>query len=242
MPGQPIRPLSLAGITALCWVGSGPAVMQQRSIRAAETLPAAAVTQNQATQEAGFVSLFNGQSLEGWEGNLEYFRIADGAIVAGDLRRRIPRNEFLCTTQRYSDFDLRLEVKLLGEGQNAGIQFRSRRVPDNHEVSGYQCDVGMMGPERPIWGWLYDESRRNRFLAECPAEQTLDWLRPDDWNHLRIVARGPRIELYLNGHRTVDFTETDSAIARDGVIGLQIHSGPPAEAWYRNIRVQPLTP
>ena len=59
------------------------------------------------------------------------FRIQDGAIVGGPLERRVARNEFLCTTKTYGDFELRLKVKLLGrEGANAGIQFRTRRIPN----------------------------------------------------------------------------------------------------------------
>ena len=84
-----------------------------------------------------FVSLFNGKDFSGWEGNLKMFRIDDGAIVGGNLKKRIPHNEFLCTEKEYGDFELRLKVKALGEGVNAGIQFRTRRIPDHHEVIGY---------------------------------------------------------------------------------------------------------
>lgn len=189
--------------------------------------------------EKDFTQIFDGRSLDGWEGNLDYFRVEEGAIVAGRLDKEIPHNEFLCTERKYSDFELRFEVKLKGTGNNAGVQFRSVRVRDSSEVSGYQCDVGAAS-DRPIWGALYDESRRSRMLAEAPRDALGDWIKTDDWNELRVVARGEQIQIYLNGHQTVDYQEKESDIARTGIIGLQIHSGPPTEAWYRNIRIKVL--
>jgi hypothetical protein len=88
-----------------------------------------------------FTPLFDGKTFEGWEGNMQMFRIEDGAIVAGNLKSAIPRNEFLATKKDYGDFELRLKAKLTGEGDNAGIQIRSRRIPDHHEMIGYQCDI-----------------------------------------------------------------------------------------------------
>ena len=106
------------------------------------------------------VAIFDDKTFAGWEGDLTIFRIQDGAIVGGTLERRIARNEFLCTTKPYGDFELRLKLKLLGgEGANAGIQFRTKRIPNHHEVSGYQADMGT-----GYWGALNDESRRNKVL------------------------------------------------------------------------------
>ena len=195
--------------------------------------------QNAAAQttEEGFQSLFDGTSLESWEGNTAWFRIEEKAIVAGSLKEKIPHNEFLCTKKRYGDFELRLEVKLRGEGENAGVQFRTERIPNHTEVSGYQADVGVAF-KRPVWGALYDESRRKKMLAEGPAEDVPKWVKEGDWNELAISAKGSKIQIRLNGHLTTDYTEEDSTIARDGIIGLQIHSGPPTEALYRNIRIK----
>ena len=180
--------------------------------------------------------LFDGRSFAGWEGNLDVFRIEDGAIVGGSLRQPVARNEFLCTRESFGDFELRLKVKVLGDGANAGVQIRTQRIPNHHEVSGYQADVG-----QGWWGKLYDESRRNKVLAEpaesVPMEQLV---RPGDWNEYRIRCQGPRIQLWLNGVQTVDYTETDEQIPREGVIAVQIHGGPPSEAWYKDIQVRPL--
>ncbi len=189
--------------------------------------------------ESGFAWLFDGQSLNGWEGKEKWFRIEDKSIVAGSLQEKIPNNEFLCTKKRYTNFELRFQVRLKGEGNNAGVQFRSERVPNHHEVSGYQCDVGGAF-DRSVWGALYDESRRNKMLAEGPAAEVKQLTRVGDWNNLWVRCEGPRVQIWLNGKNTVDYREEDPKIPRTGIIGLQIHSGPPTEAWYRAIRIREL--
>ena len=182
------------------------------------------------------VTLFDGKTFRGWEGNLDVFRIEDGAIVGGTLAAKIPRNEFLCTTTSYGDFELAMRVKLLGgDGANAGIQFRTRRIPNHHEVSGYQADMGT-----GWWGALYDESRRNRILSGPDRERMKKVVRQDGWNDYVIRAEGDRIQLRLNGVQTVDYREPDANVERDGLVCVQIHSGPPSEAWYKDIAVTPL--
>ncbi len=106
--------------------------------------PIVAVAQSPAP-ESGFTPLFDGKSLQGWEGDANWFRVDDGAIVAGSASETIPNNFFLATTEQYEDFELRLEAKLVGAGQNAGVQFRTQRIPNHHEVSGYQADMGTAG-------------------------------------------------------------------------------------------------
>ncbi|WP_235934765.1 DUF5722 domain-containing protein [Candidatus Laterigemmans baculatus] len=186
-----------------------------------------------------FKPLFDGSSLSGWNGDPAWFRVEEQAIVAGSLEKPIPHNVFLCTDESFEDFELRLEVKLVGPGENAGVQFRTERIAGSHEVSGYQADMGSAGG-RPVWGSLYDESRRRKMLVEADPEVVRDILRKDDWNRLRIRCEGPRIQIWLNDRQTVDYREADEAIARRGVIALQIHGGPPAEASYRNIRLKEL--
>src|SRR5438067_7229478 len=73
-------------------------------------------------------ALFDGKTLEGWEGDLKVFRVEDGAIVGGSLKQKVARNEFLCTKKEFGDFELRAKVKLLGDGANGGIQFRTKRI------------------------------------------------------------------------------------------------------------------
>jgi hypothetical protein len=199
-------------------------------------------TTGEKSAEKGFVSIFDGKTLAGWEGSEKIFRVRRGAIVAGSLEQPIDHNEFLCTTRKYADFELRLEARLLGEGRNAGIQFRSERIPNHHEVKGFQCDIGEQGAEREklIWGALYDESRRRRFLVEPDSQQLRPHVRVDGWNKFVIRCQGSRIQIWVNGLATVDYLEKEEGIAGSGIIGLQIHGGPPAEASYRKIRIKEL--
>jgi hypothetical protein len=188
-----------------------------------------------ADEPEGFVPIFDGKSFDGWEGNLETFRIEDGAIVGGTLSERIPHNEFLATKKAYEDFELRLKFKILGKGANAGIQIRSQRIENHHEMIGYQADLGDRW-----WGCIYDESRRRKVLAGPPADERGKIVRRGDWNEYIIRCEGKRIQLWINGKQTADFTEPDENIPRRGVIGLQIHGGPPSEAWYKEIRIKEL--
>ena len=190
-----------------------------------------------AGAQPGRVGIFDGKTFAGWEGDRAIFRIQDGAIVGGSLERRVARNEFLCTTKTYGDFELQLKVKLLGgDGANAGIQFRTRRIPNHHEVSGYQADMGT-----GWWGALYDESRRNKVLTGPDQEKMKSVIRVDDWNDYTIRAEGRRIQIWVNGVQTVDYVEEDPTIETTGVIAVQIHGGPPSEAWYKDITLLDLT-
>ncbi len=192
----------------------------------------------QVPLEEGFEWIFDGKTFKGWEGNLKWFRIEEGAIIAGSQEKRVPNNEFLCTTKEYGDFELRLQARLIGkEYRNAGIQFRSRRIENHHEVIGYQCDMGVMG-EKNIWGWLYDESRRRKFLVEAPQKPVTDHFKRDQWNDVVIRCEGEQIKMAINGITTVDYQEKEAGIARQGIIGLQVHGGPAQEASYRHIRIK----
>ncbi len=187
------------------------------------------------SDEKGFVSLFDGKTFKGWDGNLDHFRIEKGAIVGGSLKERVPRNEFLTSAKGYSDFELRLKFKLLGKGANAGVQVRSQRVRNHNEMIGYQPDLG-----EGWWGCLYDESRRKKVLAGPPKEERNKPVKANDWNDYTIRCEGRRIQLWINGKQTVDYTEPDESIPQTGLIGLQIHGGAPSEAWYKEIRIREL--
>ncbi|MEL6106818.1 MAG: DUF1080 domain-containing protein [Planctomycetota bacterium] len=184
------------------------------------------------------IELFDGKTLKGWNGDEKWFRVEDGVIIAGSATERIPHNQFLCTNDVFSDFELSVEAKLVGKGNNAGVQFRTKRIPNDTEVIGYQADIGFVG-NGTCWGALYDESRRRKFLAESP-EKAMKAVKRGDWNTLKVIARGDHIQIYLNGVKTVDYTETEKGIEREGVIALQVHSGPPLEVHYRNLRFRKL--
>src|SRR5262245_32557906 len=184
------------------------------------------------------IPLFDGKSFGGWEGETNsVWRIRDGAIVGGSLNGN-PRNEFLATQKRYTNFHLRLEYKLIGtEGfVNGGVQFRSKRIanPPN-EMSGFQADIGA-----GFSGCLYDESRRNKMLAVADTDLVARIERRGDWNSYEIIARGPEIQILLNGQHTVSWVERDPGIDTEGVIALQIHGNCKAEISFRNITLEEL--
>ena len=184
------------------------------------------------------VSLFNGKNFDGWEGDLKNtWRIEEGAIVAGSLTEKVPRNEFLCTKSEYQEFELRLKYKLEGtEGfVNGGVQIRSSRIPNHHEMIGYQADIG-----GGFDGALYDESRRNKVLSGPEKSLAEKIAKRDDWNDYRIRCEGKRIQLWLNGTQTVDFTEADDSIAQRGVIGLQIHGDGKSIIRFKELTLEPL--
>ena len=98
------------------------------------------------SQAADPVALFDGKTLNGWEGTEGIWRVEDGAITAGSHTKKFPRNEFISTKKNYANFDLRLTIKCSGDlatGQgNSGIQVRSARLPGGPSVAGYQVDCG----------------------------------------------------------------------------------------------------
>jgi len=183
------------------------------------------------------VSLFDGKTLDGWEGDEKVWRVADGVIVGGSMQGN-KQNEFLASKKSYKDFVLKLEWKLVGtEGfVNSGVQIRSKRIekPAN-EMKGYQADIGV--------GWtgsLYDESRRNKVMAKADAELIKKTEKLGDWNTYEIRCEGPRVVLKLNGTQTIDYTEEDKTLEQEGLIGLQIHGGAKSEVSFRNITIEEL--
>ncbi len=189
-----------------------------------------------ALAHAAPVPLFDGKTFDGWDGDTtKTWRIDNGEIVGGSLTEKVPRNEFLATKKSYGDFELRLKFKLTGtEGQiNAGVQIRSERLPDHFEMIGYQADLG-----EKYYGALYDESRRNKVLAAPAPELIAQALKLNDWNEYRIRCTGRRIQLWINGVQTVDYTEADETIVQRGRIAVQIHGGGKAEVRYKDIVIE----
>lgn len=183
----------------------------------------------------GFMLLFNGKDLSGWDGDPLLWSVKDGAIVGNSDTHPVQHNTFLIYKDEYADFTLRADIKL--RNHNSGIQFRSQRKPD-WVVTGYQADASEVGEEHSAWGNFYDEQGKGRNLMRTPDE---GWLKVKslvhhgDWNHYEIVANGHRLILRLNGVETInqEVEKTDA-----GVIAIQMHMGEPMEVQVRNIKLK----
>ena len=184
------------------------------------------------------VPLFDGKGFDGWEGDTQkVWRIVDGVIVGGSLEGN-PQNEFLATQRSFKNFHLRLDYKLVGtEGfVNGGVQFRSKRIADPaNEMSGYQADIGA-----GYSGFLYDESRRRKFLAEADPNLVAQLEKPGEWNRYEVLAQGSEITIILNGQRTAIWVEREPGIDDSGKIALQIHGNCKAEIAFREISIEEL--
>ena len=210
------------------------------------------------------IRLFNGESLEGWEGSGTVFRAENGAIIGGSLEKPLDESSYLCTEQSYDNFNLTLSAKFITHGANinGGISFRAQRVPNSNEVMGYQADLGYIDSNAvpifsdytpadttgfyPLWGSLVDENREDisRYprpdvfpaiiLRVANKELVEGIIDPYDWNEINIKASGSEIELRVNGDLTAEFTET-LEVPSSGRICLQAHSGGPYEVWSQDL-------
>ena len=187
---------------------------------------AASVRRNSMGIKPGFTSLFNGRDLTGWIGNTDLWKVEDGVLV-GRTVEQLGNNEFLRTEKEYSDFIMYCEVLL--RGYNSGVQFRSVVHEDGH-MAGYQADVGTN-----CWGALYEEMLRGHLVNYKP-KLIEHILRPEAWNEYQIVAVSDYILQILNGIVTAELNDPEGA--RSGLIGLQIHSGPPQEVMFRNLCIK----
>ncbi len=218
-----------------------------------------ATARGEGAADDGWQPLFDGRSLSGWTVfDARYWSVEDGAIV-GRITREVP-----CTRNQYlvwgggdlADFELKLRVRLRGEGGiNNGFQFRSRLLPD-HDVCGYQVDNNLQTP------WLvrlYDEygrhtlamrGERTVFDAQArksttPLEEAVGdaWFRLEDWHEYHLACVGPRLTLRVDGRLAAEVFDHDPQ-RRDsqGVLALQLHSGPPTVVEFRDIRLRLLAP
>lgn len=182
----------------------------------------------------GWIELFDGETLDGWvhmNGSHSY-TIEDGAIAGRTVAGS--DNSFLCTTQEFGDFELELETTV-DDITNQGIQFRSSVRPvserDSHNwragrVWGPQMEVRRkMGPESITTGLLYGEALGTGWLSsEEKKRDSHDHFVSEGWNNIRIMAQGPRMQTWVNGHLIEDLTREDVYKTHPkGFIGLQIH-------------------
>src|ERR1039457_7144151 len=213
------------------------------------------------TAEKGFLRIFNGKDLTGWEGNPKLWSVKDGAITGQTTAENPAKgNTFLIWTNgTAADFELRGSCRLVpGDAKgfaNSGVQYRSKVVdPANWVVGGYQAD---MEAGKTYTGILYEERFRG-IMAE--RGQKVVWdnddkkqvvgsvgdaaaieasIKKGDWNDYVIIAKGNHLQQFVNGKQTIDVVDEDEAKrAMSGVLALQLHAGPPMMAQFKNIRIK----
>jgi len=192
-----------------------------------------------AQAQDGFVPLFNGNNLEGWDiDTASVWSIEDGVLIG--KTPGLKYNEFLRTKKDYSDFVLKVTMRVINGKGNSGVQFRSKPAPDSHEVSGYQADAGVSPKGFVYWGCLYDESRRRKTLA-CPDESVQKGFALDAWHDYTITAKGNHIVLEVDGVKTVDYVEKNPGIETTGFIALQVHGAKhPIEVHFKDVKIKEL--
>ena len=213
--------------------------------------------------EEGFVEIFNGNDLTGWEGNPKLWSVKEG-VITGQTTAEIPAkgNTFLIWTNgTVGDFELRCSFKLTpGDDKgfaNSGIQYRSKVAnPANWVVHGYQADMEA-GPT--YTGILYEEGGRG-IVAQRGEKVVIGQdgkkqvtgsvgdaaeigasIKKGDWNEYVIIAQGNHLQQFINGKQTVDVVDEEEAKrAMSGILALQLHAGPPMIAQFKNIRLKKL--
>jgi hypothetical protein len=197
------------------------------------------VVQTTLAADNGWVSLFNGTNLDGWEqkNGLARYEAKDDCIVGTSVAES--PNSFLCTKKDYADFELEFEVKL-DAALNSGVQIRSHSLPDyqNGRVHGYQVEIAVGGYS----GGIYDEARRAKFLnAEEPTPEIKNLVKDNQWAKYRVICQGDHIQTWVNG---VKITDLRDDMTKSGFLGLQVHGvGSRKEPLYvrwRNIRLREL--
>lgn len=203
------------------------------------------------------VELFNGKDLKGWtkRGGNGTYAAENGEIVG----RSAPNttNTFLCTNKEFGDFVLELDFKIDPEDFNSGVQIRSHSRPegDQQRVYGYQVEIDTKA-DRPWTGGIYFEGgskdnngdwiRKGGWLNDLTKNEAAQKQRHlGEWNHLKIVAKGHRIQTWLNGVPAADYTEKDEkAFSPKGFIALQVHavgkSNDTKEVHFKNLKLTTL--
>lgn len=225
------------------------------------TLAAPAVAQQDASApdaeaDAGFEPIFDGKTLDGWEGDDTYWRVEDGVLV-GEITPEtiLKQNSFLIWRGgEPGDFELKLDFHITASG-NSGINYRSERfegVPN--ALKGYQFDID---GANTYTGQSYEERGRaflalrgdaGRIDADGKArvvgslggsDALVKHIKADDWNSAHLIARGNVMTHLINGHVMCIVVDDDAANRKtSGLLGVQVHVGPPMKVEYRNIRLK----
>jgi len=181
----------------------------------------------------GFQRLFDGKTLTGWTGRKSLWAVENGAIRGQSTpETKLKHNDFLYTNKPYTNFELRLKFRL--KNHNSGVQVRSK-VHKDFRVTGYQADIA----EKRYTGILYEEGGRG-ILADVKPAEIAKHVKAGGWNDYRIVCDGKRLQFFINGQKTVDYTEKEERGAKKGVIAFQLHAGPPMTVYFKDIFIKEL--
>ena len=217
------------------------------------------VSSNQ-DQTDGFKSIFDDKSLTGWAGNEKFWRVENGAIVGETTEDNpVDVNRFLVWDQgEVDDFCLRLKFKVSGtEKANSGIQFRSEIFDGEMDrLSGYQADIDRSGR---FIGILYSERTGRGIMCKrgekvtirgnkdkeveqvADAAEILTKIDMDGWNEMEVTAQGNHFITKINGHVTSEVIDEDAKqFKRKGLLGFQIHQGPPMKIEFKDIKLKRL--
>jgi len=202
----------------------------------------------------GFVQIFDGQSLQGWDGDPSFWRAEDGLIVGESTpENRVERNTFLIWRGGVvRDFELKIDFRI--NGTNSGIQYRSIELPEVGPwvLNGYQADLDFVNQ---FTGNTHSEGRGRFFLAQRgnvvrgaadgtrkqvgtvgDPDALKGYVNINGWNTYHIIARGRTLIQLINGHLMSVFLDEDTTnFAAEGVLGLQMHVGEPFRVEYRNV-------
>ena len=201
---------------------------------------------------ADWQPLFNGKDLQGWSGDPKIWRVENGTIVGetDDAERKIKANTFLIWEGgEPADFVLEYKARVTGKN-NSGVQYRSRRPePQGWVLKGYQMDLH---PAKNYLGMLYEEGGRG-IACQRGQKVTLDdkptvtgalpveEVALDQWNEFRIEARGNVLRHFVNGKQSVEITDVqEEKRASKGLLGLQVHAGPPRKVEFKDLRWKPM--
>ena len=214
----------------------------------------------QETDESGFVPIFDGKTLDNWDGNPKFWSVKDGAITGQTTpENKTAGNTFIIWRGgQVQDFDLRFDYKIIGH--NSGMQYRSFELPNPKQkwvVGGYQADFeakdtysGILYGERfrgilALRGEKSEIVNENGKAKKKSIEQFGDTkeiqskIKKEDWNSYRITAVGNHLTHYINGVKTAECIDNDvAARRRTGIVALQLHAGPPMIVQAKNIRLK----
>ena len=208
-----------------------------------------AAASSSAQADKGWVSIFDGKSLEGWiqkNGTAKY-RVENGTIV-GTTETGSP-NSFLCSEKLYGDFELEFEVKC-HDRLNSGVQIRSKTKEAKGDakfgrVYGPQVEIESSGKSGAEAGYVYGEATGRGWLTPIERLKPHKHFKDGHWNAYRIVAKGARIQTWINGKKIEDLTDEPILETHPkGFIGLQVHGIPknqgPYDVSWRHIRIKSL--